>query len=152
MLLFVALAGVVVYKVMPLLDPEVVRVAALDPECDLRAGPCSSDLPGGGRVTFAITPDDIPVIKPLTLDVRVEGVDASSVEIDLQGVDMNMGFNRPKLSKRTEGHFSGPGMIPVCVRDAMEWEAKVLVASDEGLIAAPFRFITVKPGVEVPRR
>ncbi|MCB1761466.1 MAG: hypothetical protein KDI68_16975 [Gammaproteobacteria bacterium] len=152
MLLFLLLAAVAVYKVMPLLNPEVARVAPLDPACDLRAGPCSSDLPGGGRVTFAISPAEIPVVKPLTLDVKVEGIPADSVEIDFQGVDMNMGFNRPRLSRLSQGHFSGPGMIPVCVRDAMEWEARVLVASDDGLIAAPYRFITVKPGVELPTR
>ena len=75
--------------------------------------------------------------------------DAETVEVDLQGLDMNMGFNRPKLASLGDGHFRGEGMLPVCVRDAMEWEAKVLVHSDDGLRAAPFRFITVKDGASV---
>ena len=151
-LLLLALAGVAAYKVLPLLNPEVARIAPLDPQCDLRAGPCSSELPGGGRITFSITPEEIPVVQPLVLDVKLEGIAAAGVEVDFQGVDMNMGFNRPRLVRQGQGHFSGPGMIPVCVRDAMEWEARVLVASDDGLVAAPYRFITVKPGLEVPRR
>jgi hypothetical protein len=61
---------------------------------------------------------------------------------------MNMGFNRPTLQEQTPGHYSGEGRLPVCVRDAMEWEARVLIETDDGLVSAPYRFITVKPGME----
>lgn len=149
-LLFAAVAAVAVYKVWPLLHPEVVDSAPLDPNCDLRAGPCTGVLPGGGRITFGIKPDTIPLIETLELEVRVDGIKASSAEIDFVGVDMNMGFNRPKLSAAGEGRFSGQGVLPVCVRKAMEWEARVLVKTDEGLVAAPFRFITVNPGATFP--
>ncbi len=149
-LLFLALAGVATYKVWPLLHPELVAEAPLDPECDLRAGPCTGILPDGGRISFAITPRDIPVIEPLRFQVELEDVDANGVEVDLQGVDMNMGYNRPRLDARGEGRFEGDAIIPVCVRDAMEWEARVLVRTNQGTVAAPFRFITVKPGVSVP--
>jgi hypothetical protein len=151
-LLFIGVAGIAAYKVLPLLDPVVVRIAALDPECDLRAGPCTGRLPDGNRITFGIKPESIPVVKPLQFEVQVEGFDSDSVEVDFQGIGMNMGFNRPKLVAQGEGKYSGNGMIPVCVRDAMEWEAKVLVYTDEGIVAAPFRFITVKPGVELPQK
>ena len=149
-LLFLAVAGVATYKVLPLLHPEVVRIASLDPECDLRAGPCSGLLPGGGRITFGIKPESIPVVTPLEFEVKLEGLDASGVEVDFQGIGMNMGFNRPKLAARNGGGYAGNGMLPVCITDAMEWEAKVLVYTDDGIVAAPFRFITVKPGVEIP--
>ncbi|MES9900920.1 MAG: hypothetical protein ABW148_18135 [Sedimenticola sp.] len=149
-LLFVAVAGVAIYKVQPLLNPKIVSLAALDGECDLRAGPCSSELPGGGRITFGIEPLTLPLLKPLQLQVNVEGVDAESVEVDFIGIGMEMGFNRPALSASTAGRFSGEGILPVCVRDAMEWEARVLVQSDRGLVAAPFRFIAVKPGGDLP--
>ncbi|HHH39335.1 MAG TPA: hypothetical protein ENK50_07160 [Sedimenticola sp.] len=150
-LLFAAVAGVAAWKVWPLLNPKLAQIAPLDPDCDLRAGPCTGLLPGGGRITFGITPRSIPVIQPLRFDVTVEGVDARSAEVDLQGVDMNMGFNRPQLQPAGKGHFSGEAVIPVCVRNAMEWEARVLVETDQGLVAAPFRFITVKPGIELPQ-
>ncbi len=149
-LLFAMAATMAVYKVWPLLHPEVVDLAPLDPNCDLRAGPCTGVLPGGGRITFGIKPDTIPLIETLELDVRVDGVKASSAEIDFVGVDMNMGFNRPKLSAAGEGRFSGQGVLPVCVRKAMEWEARVLVKTNEGLVAAPFRFITVNPDATFP--
>ncbi len=149
-LLFAAVAAVAVYKVWPLLNPEVVAIAPLDPDCDLRAGPCRSSLPEGGEISFSIKPDTIPLIKPLRLEVRVKGLKVASAEVDFVGVDMNMGFNRPSLSMQDEDVFVGEGMLPVCVRNAMEWEAKVLLKTDAGLVAAPFRFITVKEGADLP--
>ncbi len=148
--LFIALAGVAAYKALPLLNPEIGGMAALDSTCDLRSGPCQSALPGGGSVRFAINTPGIPLVKPLALEVRLQGVDASKVEVDFVGIDMNMGFNRLSLEKGDDGVFTGTGMLPVCVRVAMEWEARVLVTTPRGLLAAPFRFITVKDGVTLP--
>ncbi len=149
--LFAALSGVAIYRVWPLLNPDVAESATANPACDLRAGPCISSLPGGGRISFSIVPETIPVLKPLTLEVKLDGLEASSVEVDFRGIDMNMGFNRSKLDPRGEGIYTGTGTIPVCIRDAMEWEARVLARTGKGLVAAPFRFITVKPGMGLPK-
>jgi hypothetical protein len=37
-------------------------------------------------------------------------------------------------------------MLPVCVRDRMTWEARVLLQFPQRLLAAPFRFETLRPG------
>lgn len=84
----------------------------------------------------------------MQLEVRLEGVQASNVEVDFSGVEMNMGLNRTSLSRNASGVFSGNAMLPVCVWDAMEWEAQVLIESRQGLISVPFRFITVRPGLD----
>jgi hypothetical protein len=68
--------------------------------------------------------------------------------VDISGVDMNMGFNRATLTRTGPGEFSGPAMLPVCVRARMTWEAKVLLHTDAGLMAAPYRFDTYLPGRE----
>jgi hypothetical protein len=72
--------------------------------------------------------------------------------VDFSGVDMDMGFNRVRLEPVGKGSYSANGMLPVCVRDAMEWEAKVLLRSQEGLSSVAYRFITVRPGMPVPKR
>ena len=149
-LLLIALTATAVYKTWPLLFPPVHTTAAVDPACDLRAGPCTSPLPDGASVTFSIAPRAIPVIQPLKLEVKLVGLQAQGVQVDFSGVDMNMGFNRPTLQDQGAGRFSGEGRLPVCVRDAMEWEARVLIQTDDGLISAPYRFITVKPGMQPP--
>jgi hypothetical protein len=142
--LFLALAGVAGYKAWPLLYPEVMMTAPLDTACDLRQGPCATQLPDGGSVQFDINPRTIPPLKNLQLEVTTQGLEARSVEVDFSGVGMNMGFNRPKLEKGSKGQFIGEGMLPVCVRNSMEWEAKVLVQTGEGLLAVPFRFQVYK--------
>ena len=149
-LLFLALVSVVIYKFRPLLNPELSAVASLDPDCDLRAGPCATILPDGGEISFSIEPRSIPLVQTLQLGVTVKDISARSVEVDFVGIGMNMGFNRSQLKAEGDGRFSGSGVLPVCIRKAMEWEAKVLVQTDRGLVAAPFRFITVKSGVPLP--
>ena len=132
------------YKLKDMLKPGIAASAALDESCDLRKGACRSDLPGGGKVTFSIAPNDIPILRPLRLDVTVEGVDASKTEVDFTGIGMDMGYNRPKLEAVGKGHFIGKAILPVCVRSRMDWEARVLLQTDHGLIMAPFRFYTQK--------
>jgi len=150
--LFFLLAVVAVIKVQPLLNPELISVAPLDEHCDLRAGPCTSTLADGSVISLGITPDDIPLVKPLALTVKVDGVEAKTVEVDFVGLGMDMGFNRPKLLSDGDGSYSGTGMLPVCIRNAMEWEAKVLVTTDKGIVAAPYRFITTKSGAPLPEQ
>lgn len=140
--LLAAIAGVAIYQVQPLLNPQPVLSAPLDPACDLRGGPCIARFPGGGELTFAILPSTIPVLTPLALRVAVQGLEARGVEVDFAGVDMNMGFNRVRLAAVGDGRYAGEGMLPTCVRDRMAWEAKVLVEGPRGLVAAPFRFET----------
>ena len=147
-LVFVTVSAVALYKAWPLFFPKELVRAPLDASCDLRAGPCLSPLPDGGSVSLSVEPRSIPVVQPLRFEVRVDGLEVNRVEIDFSGVDMNMGFNRPALEKQQGGLFTGNGMLPVCVRDAMEWEAKVLMHTERGLISAPYRFITVKPGMQ----
>lgn len=141
--ILIALAMVAVLRLWPLLNPEITATAPLDETCDLRQGPCESRLSGGGIIEFGIEPRTIPLLQPLRLQVRVAGLDAQAVEVDFQGVDMNMGYNRPRLTQAEQGLFSGSAVLPVCVRAWMEWEALVLVYTDRGIVAAPFRFKTV---------
>jgi hypothetical protein len=149
-LLLISVAAAALYKVMPLLDPPLAAVAPLDPACDLRSAPCVSALPGGGQVELEVQPRRIPVVRPLRLTVRVRGLEARRVEVDFTGVDMNMGYNRPELRRVEHGHFAGTAMLPVCVRARMTWEARVLLHTADGLLAAPFRFDTFQPGVPAP--
>lgn len=151
-LLLVAACAVAIYRVWPLLFPQAEISAALDPECDLRAGPCVTTLDDGGRVSLSIEPRQIPVMKPLQLRVDLKDVQAENVTIDFKGVDMNMGFNRMQLERTGQGVFTGKGTLPVCVRDAMEWEATVFVSTPKGLLSVPYRFITVRPGAVPPGR
>jgi hypothetical protein len=142
-LLFAALVAMAVYKAWPLLHPEVLATAPLDAACDLRSGPCTARFPGGMEVRFTIEPRTLAPLTPLRIAADLAGVDARSVEVDFAGTDMNMGYNRVPLTETQKGRFEGEGMLPVCVRARMGWEAKVLLHTPDGILAAPFRFETI---------
>jgi hypothetical protein len=142
--LFAALAAAALHVAWPLLNPQIVASAPLDPQCDLRSGACTARLPNGGQVRFELEPRDLPLLEPLRIAVDVESLQALGVEVDFAGVDMNMGYNRPALAPEGPGRFVGTTVLPVCVRHQMDWEARVLVRTPEGLVAAPFRFATFK--------
>ncbi len=133
-----------VYHYAPLLSPAAQVRVPLDPACDLKKAACTSQIPGGGKVTLSITPRPIPVMEKIQIAVQTEDLKARAVEVDFAGVDMNMGFNRYKLTAAGGGRFGGIGVLPVCIRDRMAWEATVMIHTLDGLIAAPFRFDTLR--------
>ncbi len=112
--------------------------------CDPQKGACIRKLPGGGELRFEITPRPIPVVKPLRLVARVKGLRPRRVEVDFSGVSMNMGYNRPRLKQVTSGRFEGETMLSVCIRQRMDWEAKVLLYLPDKVLAVPFRFDTIR--------
>ena len=143
-LLTLVLLLAVSYKLKDMLKPSIAASAELNTSCDLRKGACESKLPGGGTVSFSIAPNDIPILRPLKLHIKVDGVDVSNAEVDFTGIGMDMGYNRPKLQAVSKNTFMGKAILPVCVRSKMDWKAKVLLQTDHGLIMAPFQFFTLK--------
>lgn len=174
--LAVAVTLVALAKGWPLLHPRASERAPLAAGCDLRAGPCTVQFARGGQVTLAVTPRALPTLQPLTFSVWLSDLPTPrQVELDLVGVDMNMGFNRFPLvadaggraaavpkpgaeldSKLAPGSdpdppvppaslaYQGTGMLPICVRERMTWEARVLLDLPDGLLLAPFRFETAR--------
>ncbi len=132
------------YKFKEWFKPNILVTAEQDASCDLRKGACTSVLPQGGKVSFTISPNDIQILKPLRLQVKTEGVDASNVEVDFIGVGMEMGYNRSKLTEIEKNKYTGKGMLPVCSSARMDWEARVLLQTNDGLVVAPFHFHTNK--------
>lgn len=126
--------------------PQPLVAAAADPSCDLRLGPCRAAFPSGGEVHFGIAPRTLPVMQPLTLTVALAGLDVTAVEVDFAGRDMDMGFNRVGLAARGDGLYLGEGMLPLCTRERMAWEARVMLHRADGLRVASFRFETQRGG------
>ena len=142
--LLAVIAAILVFENWLPSDPGVPINAAMDPDCDLRAGPCTSLLNDDRGVRFSIEPRSIPPLAPLQLRVDTIGFNAREANVDLNGVGMQMGFNRVALSKHPQGYFAGTGTLSVCIRDVMEWEAVVTLVGEDMRVSAPFRFITTK--------
>jgi len=121
----------------------IVR-AEPDKSCDLQKSACSLTIPDGGTVLLDIEPRPIPLVQGLKIKVQTSSIDAEKIAIKFNGTSMNMGPNNITLLARGSGVFTGQGMLPVCIRNSMEWQADVYVQTDEGIIIAPFIFVTRK--------
>jgi hypothetical protein len=141
-LLALAVVGLFAYKYLPSQD-ELPEILATLPACDVQQGACTAVIEGIGPVTLTIAPRPIPLVEPLSFKVEAAIPGVRAAEIDFSGVDMNMGYNRFHLKTVAEGRYEGEGMLPVCVRSRMSWEAKVLLATDSVVYVAPFRFDTI---------
>ncbi len=126
------------------IQSEIVTEAIAEGICDLRVAPCVSVFPNGNKVSFSIEPNTIPLLQPLTLSVETEGFKAASVRVDFIGLNMDMGFNRSVLKAKNQTYFEGEFVIPICINSRMEWEARVKLQTEEGILMAPFRFYTTK--------
>ncbi len=117
--------------------PRAMTVPA--PACTPSERDCSVTLPGGGQLTLSITPRPIRALQTLNLFVIFSNARADLVEIDFDGADMSMGYNRPRLAGQGK-EFTGTTILPVCVTGTMTWRATVLASIDGKLIAVPFLF------------
>ncbi|RTZ60341.1 MAG: hypothetical protein DSZ32_03820 [Gammaproteobacteria bacterium] len=120
---------------------QATRLALAD--CDLQQGPCSVKLPGGGSVTLVFSPLPVRPMQDFSFRLDADGVEIKKAALSFSGVSMNMGLNRFEL-QRDNGAFTGEGILPVCIRSRMEWEAQARISTAEGVFDAPFRFTTYK--------
>jgi hypothetical protein len=139
-ILALASVAVVGYKYSPLLLAKADLTLSPAPGCDLNKTACAAELPAGGRIELSITPQPIPLVKPLHVGVRIAGMTADKVEIDFSGLSMNMGYNRKTLIADAQGVHRGEAMLPVCVSGRMVWQATVVIETGRQRIAVPFLF------------
>ncbi|MCW8928999.1 MAG: hypothetical protein OQL19_02025 [Gammaproteobacteria bacterium] len=131
------------YKIELAKKNNIIAQIEPDKSCDLQKTACTLKIPNGGDVTLSIEPRPIPVVKNFKINVNTNEVEAQAISIDFKGTTMNMGPNSVKLKAQSQsGHFLGKGMLPVCVRNSMEWQADVYIQTNEGILVAPFIFVT----------
>lgn len=129
-------AAAVGYLQLPRADMPLPLVA----DCRLDRQICSAALPDGGRLEVSLEPRPVSTITPIRVSVSIAGLPAGRVEVEFQGVDMNMGLHRLPLVSAGSGRFSGETTLPVCVTGQMVWQATILIEADRKNISVPFRF------------
>lgn len=141
-ILLIALIVVIGYKLSPVLLPKADVVLRPDSTCDLQRQDCALDLPGGGRMQFSLGAKAVPLVKPFPISVRLSGFTADRVEVDFDGLEMKMGYNRPQLLPSANGLYVADVTLPVCITGGMQWQATVLLERGRERIAVPFLFDT----------
>lgn len=110
-------------------------------ECQLPDETCFAALGKGQALSFTLhTPEPRP-LEPLPVTVRLEGFSEEllqqlELEIDLQGRDMYMGYNRTAMKYQGQGVFTATPLLSLCTDEMMVWRASVLIHST-GLPAKP---------------
>ena len=122
------------------------QVAAED--CDLHRQACRVDLPGGGWLELSLEPRPVRMLSPFDIRVHLAGLPVDSVAVDFSGVEMDMGYNRPQLTRVGDDRYEATGILPMCVGDSMTWQARVLLQQAGGLGVVSFRFETSRRGNE----
>ena len=143
-LLLTSLAGFAWYKKQQNIPMEITSQSELNTNCDLNYTQCHSVIKNKGDITFSITPRPIPLVSNLSLTIKTNIKNILQVMIDFKGIDMDMGPNKVVLQQNKNGEFYGSGMLPVCIRRSMNWQALVYVKTSDGLYMAPYIFETFK--------
>jgi hypothetical protein len=112
--------------------------------CDLRTGPCRQPV-DGGTVSLGIQPADMPLMQPLRLTVVAEGLAEHAVQVEIRGLNMDMGLNRTSLTRTPGGLWEGETILPICSQRRMSWEAAVRLDARGQAFEIPFFFQTDRP-------
>lgn len=108
--------------------------------CRLDRQTCSTALPEGGSLEMTLEPRPVPSSAPVRVSVVLRGLQPGRVDVDFQGVEMNMGLHRLSLADRGGGRYAGETTLPVCVTGKMVWQATVRLEAGRKDITVPFRF------------
>lgn len=100
-------------------------------DCNLHQTACTAQH-GQQSLTLDITPKPIPVAKPLQVKVTLNHLQAKTMQIDISGHNMYMGYNRLPLEKVNEQHWQGTTMLAFCTNAKMEWHLTLLIDTPDG--------------------
>lgn len=105
--------------------------------CDLHTGPCTIEH-DGAKVTLQINPHPIPIARPLGVQLTLEGLNPSEVQLDISGINMYMGYNRVPLMSTKPNRWVGTSMLAFCTAEKMEWQVTVMLTENGKEIQIPF--------------
>jgi hypothetical protein len=113
--------------------------------CDLHTAPCSATLGDKGHITLHVKANGrIDALEILPLEVEVNGLKATQVEVDFVGRDMDLGLHRFGLTASSPGHFHGQGQVGICTQNIMPWRARVILETAEGKVGSWFDFDVIR--------
>lgn len=117
--------------------------ATMQAGCDLHISACSAFFLDGKKATLSLTPKTIPLLKPINAELTLEGLDAKSVQLNIVGLNMNMGINHNTLTHINKQLLTGKIILPICSTEKMQWEAQAIIhTTNNKTFVAPFNFST----------
>ncbi|WP_434361647.1 hypothetical protein NF212_24660 [Parasalinivibrio latis] len=115
-----------------------IRAGGLDvPKnaCVLNEKTCSNDL-----FSAALSSSDVSPLIPVNLVVEThQAMPFDTLDVVLEGIEMNMGIYKLKLNKMPAGHFEGIVQLPVCREDVMTWRGWIKTSDNIDKMAIEIR-------------
>jgi hypothetical protein len=142
--LSLAIAGGVFLFLTP--AQQVAQALPVEGHCDLHVSDCHARNQAGDKsVSLALLPRQIPLMKELGVQTRLQGfVGISKVQVVVEGVNMYMGYEAATLIQDASGAWSGKLVLPVCTLETMAWQARVEISAADGAYQASFPFTTTR--------
>ncbi|BBP46930.1 hypothetical protein THMIRHAS_23030 [Thiosulfatimonas sediminis] len=114
-------------------------------DCNLHQGACSIEHQGA-KVTLQINPQPIPIARPLGVQLTLENLNPSEVQLDISGINMYMGYNRISLTSTKPNHWVGTSMLAFCTAEKMQWQLTLMLTQNGEEIQIPFFLETSNRG------
>jgi len=113
------------------IDTQPVVVLPIDNKCQLHEHPCSS-VHDAVRVTLTPHTQPIPIAKGIDFTATLENLAAERVQLDINGRNMYMGYNRIDLKQQDAQHWTGKSLLAFCTIDAMQWQLTLIIDTADG--------------------
>lgn len=113
--------------------------------CDIGEGLCVHELPQGGEVAVVISPQPVPLMQTVRVEVKLSGPDMQVSHLDITGLNMDMGLNRVSLRPTGSGNWEGETIIPVCSQRIMHWRAALMLRDGTRRYLLEDHFFTHRP-------
>lgn len=102
--------------------------------CDLSQHPCRA-------LSYEVSLSPVPIVPEKDYNVYVKLLKPSKslpLEIDFEGLSLNMGYIRPKLYQVRENLYRGEFYIPACEVQEMDWKVRLILETTNGRQAIGF--------------
>lgn len=120
---------------------QVMEVLGENKNCDLAQSTC--EVAG---YKMSLGPFPITSEKEFTVKVESKSPLGKPMEVDFEGVDLDMGLIRPKLTETRMESYSGKFEIPVCELPEMKWRARLILETPNGSKSLLYYFSSTKKG------
>jgi hypothetical protein len=127
--------------IIPPIEKDSLKIEQILNDCDLQKKSCIAEIPSGTKFEINLSKPVIPNrLTKVTLKI-IQGEDIP-MAIDLNGMDIDMGYNRPILKQVTPDYFEGEFILPTCNSKSFNWKAIALFRNNENEISGTaFHFI-----------
>lgn len=103
--------------------------------CQLPETACSTTFMHGKKLRLTLLLDEPQPLEPLPLQVELQGFSAAelaalSLEVDLQGRDMYMGYNRTPMNYQGFGLYNATPRLSICTEESMVWRLSLLLTDN----------------------